>query len=799
MLRNYLLTAFRNLTKSPLYSFINVFSLAIGIAACIVIYLFINDEVNFDSTHSKKEHIYRLDEVQNFTGTEEQKVALSMPGMGPSMLNDFPEVTNFTRYWDRGTRLFTKETTQLTVEHTVMVDSTFLEIFDFKLAAGNRESALDEPNSLLLTKETALKFFNTPQEALGNTLSMGDQLLKITAVLEDVPETSHLQYNALLSMTDITREEPEFNDQWGSNFLNTYLIIEPGSDLAHLESKFDDFMIRHMESEEVINYYSLFLQPLSEVHLGSMDIEHDYNNYRKFNGDYLDIFTLVGLFILIIASVNFMNLTTARASHRWKEIGVRKAIGALKQQLFYQFILESILMAIFALFLSIVLNLVFIPWLNVVIGRQLSLLSLLENPIAIGVIALTSLLLGVLAGLYPSLYMTAVKSIKALKGSAGSSGKSIYRSALVVIQFGLALGMIVSTLVVVKQLSYMRNKDVGFVTNQMMLIEMSGEANDKFETLKTELLKSKYVEGVTASGQRIGNNFHQWGFKVKTDTGLYEMSPSNVAVDFDYLDVYGIRLKDGRSFSKAHSTDDGLAYIINESLAEELGLKDPVGTAAAHSWYPDDSLGSIIGVTEDFNFNSLHHKVNTLAMVVHSAWGYDEMSVKVKGEDIPAAIAEVKNIWEAQIDTWPFEYTFLDEHFDNLYKSDEQMSAVVTIMAVLAIIIACMGLFGLASITTKRKIKEIGIRKVLGASGFQITYLLSRNFTLLIMLAFVLVSPVTYFILESWLTNFAFKVSISPLTFLLGAILALVIALVTIGYHTIKASRENPVKALRYE
>ena len=249
-----------------MYSFINVFSLAIGIAACIVIYLFINDEVNFDSIHSKKEHIYRLDEVQNFTGTKEQKVALSMPGMGPSMLNDFPEVTNFTRYWDRGTRLFTKETTQLTVEHTVMVDSTFLEIFDFKLAAGDRESALDEPNSLLLTEETALKFFNTPQEALGNTLSMGDQLLKITAVLENVPETSHLQYNALLSMTDITREEPEFNDQWGSNFLNTYLMIEPGSDLARLESKFDDFMIRHMESEEVTNYYSLFLQPLSEVH-----------------------------------------------------------------------------------------------------------------------------------------------------------------------------------------------------------------------------------------------------------------------------------------------------------------------------------------------------------------------------------------------------------------------------------------------------------------------------------------------------------------------------------------------------
>ncbi len=799
MLRNYLLTAFRNLVKNPLYAIINIFSLAIGMAACMVIYLFVTDELSFDGFHTQKAQIYRLDEVQNFSGTKEQKVALSMPGMGPAMLNDFPEVINFTRFWSRGKRLFTKEEKQLIVEDLFMVDSTFLEMFDFALLQGDRETALDEPNSILLTEETALRFFDAPEDAYGNTITIGDRSLKITGVLEDVPEGSHLQFNGLFSMADVTRENPEFNDRWGSNFLNTYLLLERGVDVGALEAKFDDFMIRHMEDEEVIDYYTLFLQELTDVHLGSMDIEHDYNNYRKFNGSYLEVFTLVGIFILIIASVNFMNLTTARSSHRWKEIGVRKVVGAQKTQLFNQFIFESILLAIFALVLAVLLNLAFVPWLNDVIGRQLSMLYFINHPVSIGLTVLISLALGLLAGLYPSLYMTAFKIVNVLKGSGTGGGKSLFRSGLVILQFGLALAMIVSTLIVVQQLNFMKNMDIGFTTDQMMLIDMNRQANNKFETLKTELKRSRFVTGVTASGQRIGNNFHQWGFKVKTDTGIYNMTPSNVHVDFDYLEVYDIELKEGRGFSRDYSTDDGLAFVINEALARELGLEDPVGTAAAHSWYPDDSLGMIIGVTENFNFNSLHHRVNTLSMVVHSQWGYDEMSVKIAGDDIPAAVAEVREIWEQHVTEWPFEYTFLDEHFANLYQSDRQMSDVVTIMAVLAILIACMGLFGLASITTERKIKEVGIRKVLGASVGQITFLLSKNFTVLIIIAFIIACPVTWFVLESWLDNFAFRISINVLIFLLGGVVTLIVALVTVGYHTLRASMGNPVNALRYE
>jgi putative ABC transport system permease protein len=573
--------------------------------------------------------------------------------------------------------------------------------------------------------------------------------------------------------------------------------LNPNTDIKALEEKFPAFLRRHMDFPEVNTRYVLFVQKLKDVHLASTDIEHDYNNYRKFNGAYLDVFSIVGVFILIIASLNFMNLTTARASHRWKEIGIRKTVGAKKMQLFIQFIFESMMLAFFALVLSIVICLMFIPLINFAIDRQLELQTLINEPINILYLIGITALLGLVTGIYPSFYMTSFTMSKVLKGGQ-SGGRSVFRSSLVIVQFGLALAMIVSTLIVVQQLSFMKNKDLGFNKEQMMLIDMNQEANQKFEMLRTELKRSPLILGVTASGQRLGENFHQSGFKVKGDTGVFNITPSNVNVDYEYLDVYGIKLKEGRKFSKDIATDKDMAFIINESFAKELGIKDIIGTKAGHNWYHDDTLGTIIGVAKDFNFNSLHYKINTLQMSVHPEWGYDEMSVKIDGAHYEEAIAYVKDLWSKHI-TYPFDYSFLDSHFEKLYQSDKQMSAVVTIMAALAILISCMGLFGLAAITTVRKTKEIGIRKVLGASETQITVLLSKNFATLIAISFVLASPVTYWLLLKWLDGFAYRVSINPLLFLLGGFIALAVALGTISYHTLRSARANPVDSLKYE
>lgn len=798
MLKNYLSITLRNIRQNPLYAFINIFSLSIGLAACIVIYLFIKDERSFDSFHSKADNIYRLDEVQNFTGTNLQKVALSMPGMGPHLKQDFPEVKEYTRFWNHSNRLVKKDDQQIIIEDFRAVDSTFLDIFDFKLIYGDRATVLDEPNSVVLTSETAAKFFPSLESVVGNTITIIDQEFKITGILEDIPENSHMQLDGLISINTFTRKDPGFNDRWGGNFLNTYLVLEPGTDIAKLESKMPDFMLRFTGDKDINKYYTLFFQKLDQVHLASMDIEHDYNNYRKFNGQYLDVFFLVGVFILLIASVNFMNLTTARASHRWKEIGVRKTIGAKRIQLFGQFIFESSFMSAIALMLALVLTVLFVPILNQLIGRELTMISLLNHPIDIVLIVLLALTLGLLTGIYPSLYMTSFDLSRIFKGG-NSKNKSVFRSALVVVQFGLALAMIVSTLIVLQQLSFMKNKDIGFSKDQILLVSMNDQANEKYKTIKDELLRDTHILGVTASGQRLGNNFHQWGFKVKTDTAVVDITPSNVNVDYDYLKVYGIKLRDGRDFSDRIATDNGMAFIINESFAKELGIQDVVGTPAGHGWYHNDSLGSIIGVAQDFNFNSLHYKVNTLSMVVHPDWGYSELSIKVDAGNVEAAIAAAKNVWDKNITGYPFTFSFLDDHFATLYRSDEQMSAVVAIMASLAILISCMGLFGLAAITTERKTKEIGIRKVLGASEAQITVLLSRNFALLIAISFVVTSPATYWLLLAWLQNFAYRIPINPLVFVFGGLIALIIALATISYHTLRYARANPVKALRYE
>lgn len=798
----YLKLAFRFLRKSPLQSLINIFSLAFGVAACLLIFLFINEERGFDGFHTKKDQIYRINEIQSFAGTNTQHVALSMPGMGYHMHKDYPEVLDFTRFIPRGKVLFEREDTRLTVENMAIVDSSFLDVFDFPLIAGDKNTVLDKPNALVITEEVAEKFFGN-ENAIGGTLKLDGEVFEVMGILKNIPENSHLQFDVLLSLNAVLSESQDWNNQFGNNFLNTYLVMAPEADIAAFNAKMPAFIDRHMPPNEnspgsANDYYKFYLQPLEDVHLASMHVEHDYQNHRKFNGAYLNIFMIIGIFILLIAAVNFMNLMTARASHRWKEVGVRKTVGALKSQLFNQFVTESVLLSFFSYVLGITLATIALPLVNKWMGRTLSFQYFLENPSVIIVALVITLLLGFLAGIYPSLYLSSYRTINILKGENVKSSKSLFRNSLVVLQFGLAIAMIISTIIVMQQLNYIQNKDIGFDKEHIVLVGMNSEANEKFEVIKEELLKDSQIKGVTASGQRIGNNFHQWGFKFKGDS-ILNITPSNIHVDYDYLDVYGIKLKDGRNFSKSYTTDDGQAFIINELFAQELGVENPVGMSAGHSWYPDDSLGTIIGVVEDFNFNSLHYEVNTLAISLHTDWGFDEMSVKINGDNVPAALAAIEKVWTKQVPTWPFDYAFLNEHFEELYRSDQQMKAVVLAMAFLAILIACMGLFGLAAITMEKRVKEIGIRKILGASVGQIAVQLTKIFGILIIIAFLLFSIPTWLFMGRWLENFAYRIQISPLVFIIGFLVAFLIAILTISYHTFRLAKANPIEALRYE
>ncbi|GHB54867.1 ABC transporter permease [Persicitalea jodogahamensis] len=799
MLRNYLKIAYRNLLRNKLYSGINIVGLAVGLSACIVIMLFVNYENGYDRIHTK--NLYRLDEVQKFEGmVAPQKVALSMYPMGPTLQEEYPEVKNFVRIDDQSDVILNHNDKKVELPTVLSTDANFLKMFDFELIEGDRALVLAKPNSVVLTQKSATKIFGS-NEPIGQTLmSYGRDTLafKVTGVLENLPANSHLQFDALFSMS--TFVGPQAMNNWGGNWLVTYLELEKGADIAAMEKKFPDYLKGHM-SEEGAKQYELFLQPLTEVHGNSTDITHDYMNFQKFDRTYTYIFSIIALIVLVIACVNFMNLSTARSTGRAKEVGIRKAVGAQRFQLAGQFIGESILLAFSALILAVVLVLVTLPYINRMSDRSLDFAIFTDPKLLLTVLGGT-ILIGILSGLYPAAYLSSFEAAKVLKGSI-RTGKSTFRNALVVAQFSCAVFLIIGTGFALKQLHFMRDKDPGFQTDQVVLIPLNAKSWPKYQSLKKELLANSQVEAVSGSGQRLGNNLHQWGMQFQGDGPVRQVGTSNVVVDPDYLSLYKIELVAGRNF-RDDASDNGRTFIINESLAKEL-LKDEaepdIASLVGKRFGGDfaDSLGTIVGIAKDFNFNSLHHKIETLSMYNQQDWGYDEMSVRIKGKNSRQAVAAIEKIWRDQVPEQTFSYSFLDEHFTKLYRADSQVSEIVGILAGLAVFISALGLFGLASYSAERRVKEIGVRKVLGASVVGIVGLLSKDFLKLVFAAIFIAVPVAWLAVNSWLQDFAYHIDIDIWLFLAAGLLAVCIAQLTVTFQSMKAALVNPVKSLRSE
>lgn len=798
MIGNYLTVASRNMKRHFLYTAINILSLTIGLSVSIAIALFVLDESKFDSFHSNGRNIYRLNELQKLSNGNWQKVALTGTPFGPGIRDEFPEIQSYCRVLPMGLTAIGNGTTKLLPRNELlMVDSVFLEMFDFELLHGDRLTLLDEPNSIVLTESSSRKFFDEPSRAMGKIILVGDnqEAFTVTGILRDIPEHSHMQFEAILSYTTLTHKHRELNTDWIDNSIYTYLTMYPNTNVQRLQSKFPEWLIRWTETKDVNNSYGIFLQSLGEIHLNSIEIEHDYLNHRKFNGRYLNIFTLIGAFILIIAGINFMNLTVARGMYRWKEISVRKTIGAKRMQLLFQFMVESVVLGSIALFAALVIDLVTLPGLNTWTGRNLEINSLFRMDY-ISMVILSTIFLSIISAIYPALHAIRIHPVHTSGNIGNSNVKFPIQSSLIVIQFSLATTMIVSSLIVMQQLTYIRKQDLGFNKSQLMLIPLNKEANSKFNILKTELERLNFVSGVTASGQRMGNNLHQTAFTVRKDSTLSSGYSSFINVERDFLNVYGIPILKGRNFPEGISSDPSEAFIINQSMANEHLLKNAPGMAAG---FGEEITGKIIGVVPDFKFNSLHHRVSSLSMISRPDWGFEEMSVRITGQEIEKAISRVEDIWNHHIDTQPFSYSFLDEHIRRLYRDDQQLSMIVRAMAAIAVLISCMGLFGLAAIMTRTRTKEIVIRKIMGATSFQMTISLSRNFVFLVIGSVLLSAPVTYALLSSWLQNFAYRIEIDSLPFFTGAMVAMVIGILTTGYHTIRAARINPAENLKNE
>lgn len=796
MYKNYLKISFRNLLKYKGYSFINIVGLALGMASCLLILLFVNNEQNFDGFHQKKSNIYRLDEVQTFGAVSAQKVALSMYPMGPNLLADFPEIVDFTRFWNGGNKTLVQfENKQHYLQKLTRVDTSFLKMFDFKLIDGNRYEVFQNSDDIIISETNAAKIFGN-ENPIGKVLRTSTEGVqyKVTGVFEDVPDNSHLQFDALISTKRWDSENRQ--NGWGSNYLNTYLQLLPNADIEGLEAKFDDFLVRHM-SEEILEFYELFLQPLTDVHLGSMDITHDYNNHKKFDQSSVQIFLILAFFVLLIASINFMNLSTARAATRGKEVGVRKSVGAYKSQITRQFIVESVVLVLVALIVAMGLCFLAVNPLSNIIDRELSM-GLYFEPMNLVVILSVTILIGLLSGFYPALFMSSYSAVKALKGDVSKGNKSVFRNGLVVFQYAIAIAIIIGTSLATKQLNFMQNKDLGFEKEMIVAIDMFGDTNEKYDLLKSELNNQSNVLSVTASTQRLGNNLHQTGMRYMADTAVISASSSFVVVETNFLDFYEIEILEGRGLSDEFAMDKaGNSFVVNETLAKELGSSG-VEVIGMPFHFTNDTLGTVVGIVKDFNYNKLNLKVEPLFMSRQN-WGWSEVNVKIKQGGLAAGLSEIEAVWSTLFPQRPFEYKFLDDHLGEMYQSEQQLTKVISILSVLAMVIASLGLLGLASFTVRQRLKEMGIRKVLGASVGQIVMILSKKFTLLVLIAFLIAAPTTYYLMNEWLSGYAYSVELGIGIFLVVGIGSWLIALLTVSFQSFRVARSNPINTLRIE
>jgi len=799
MFRNYLKVAWRNLWKNKVYSTLNIIGLSVGMASCIVILVFVFYERSFDNFHPK--NIYRLNEVQKWEGMiSSQKVALSMFPMGPTLKNEFPEIKNYTRINWHGKYQMSFQDKRIFLPMMYFVDSTFLDLFNFKLLKGDRKTALQNPHSAILTKSSAVKLFGN-SDPIGKTITHYAEdtvSFQVTAIVEDVPENSQLQFDGLFSFNTIYR--PEMMDWWDGNWLDTYFELAPNTNVAALEKKFPAYLKKYLAKDDGWKGYELFLLPLKDVHGHAGDIGLDYLNYQKFDGSYTNIFFAIALIVLAIACINFMNLSTARSAERAREVGIRKSIGAERRQLGLQFIGESVFLSLIALIFAIGLVKLFLPSVSNLSGRNLQLPLFHNGGLLLSLLAGT-IVVGIVSGLYPALYLSSFLPVKVLKGSIQSGkNKGFLRNFLVVGQFCSAIFLMISTIFVVSQLRFMQERDPGFKREQVVTIPMDGITSRKFDLLKQDLLSSSLVTGVTAAQDQLGSHLDQSGVEFKGDGPLRNLTTTRLIVDPDYLNLYQIPIVQGRNFSKEKSAN-GKQYIINEALSKEL-LKDKPHAPLSYligKHFGFDSLGYIVGIAKDFNFNSLHYKIETMFLFNQKDWSYATASVKINSKKSGDAIAFIQSVWTKIYPDHPFEFQFLDDHFSEVYGADSQVSRIVGILAGLAILISCLGLFGLASYSAEKRIKEVGIRKVLGASIQGIVGLLSRDFLKLVFYANLIAIPLAWWRVHVWLQDYAYRVPLSWWVFLLAGLSSVLIALATVSFQALKAAITNPVKNLRTE
>ncbi|GHN03189.1 ABC transporter permease [Cytophagales bacterium WSM2-2] len=796
MFKSYLKIGFRNLAKSKLFSSINISGMAVSITSVIVISLFIYDELQFDKHVKDYQFKYRLyTEVIADNGSLRNRSMIA-PAIAPAAASEFPEVEAYARFLNFNYPiLFKAGNKNLTERGGGYADASFLDMFSLTLAEGNPTTALQEPRTIAISQTLKEKYFGN-KPALGEIINVDNDDYKVTAVFEDFNSHSHLRLNFFLPMAEFARDQPKRMQRWTWNQFHTYVKLKDGTNIPALESKLKAMVARNTEREQ--NNATPRLMRMQDVHLYAYD--HLWDIAVKGNVQTVYILSGTAIFILIIAILNFVNLSTARAVNRVKEVGVRKVIGAFRSHLVNQFIMESVVIALIAMFIGLTLVSLVLPYLNAFTEKSIPM-SWFTSPIILLALVGAALLIGIAAGAYPAFYISGHKPAEVLAGKGSThSGKTLLRKGLVVFQFMLSFFLIIAAYVISGQHTYMRNAKMGFDKDNLLVIQLRGKMSSNLESTKQQFLNHPNIISGSMGYGLPGEAFAGDGIIDKITNK--ELGISMLTVDHDYVKTLGLEILEGRDFSKEFPSDEKHSFIVSEQAAKLLGhtnSKDALEHELAwNRWDAPDSLktGKVIGVVKDIQLNSMRETINPVVLHVYP-YAYNTLTMKVKPADVPSTIAHLEKTWKSFNTDWPFEYRFLDENFDRMYKSEEKLATLFAWFTSFTIFVACLGLFGLVVYSTSQKYREISIRKVLGAGEGGLVLQLSKSYLVLIAIAFTIAVPLSYFAANEWLQKFAFRIPVSAMLFIKAALLIAGIALITVMLQAFKAARTNPVNALK--
>ncbi len=791
MFRNHLKVTLRTILRHKGFSFINIVGLAVGMASVIIIMLWVRYETSFDTQHEKAERIFRVAIGEEPEGEKPQtKIVVTPPPLSPALLADFPEITASTRLSrESSNKLFSYKDKHF-LDSCYAVDPSFFRIFTYFFLRGDANTVFNDPYSIVLSERMAKKLF-ADQDPLGEIIQFDQKAdLTVTGIIKDVPANSHLQRDIFIPFETWGKIYEEPMDHWRYMSFHTYVLLDPGADPHELEAKFPAFTQKYGLPEA-----NLFLQPLLSIHL--------HSHYIGELGPNTHISTLIlmgsiAVLILLIACINYMNLTTARASARMKEVGTRKVIGAFRSQIARQFLGESTVMALFSFVISLLIAYLFLPYFNTLADRHLALNGQSFLQILPGVLVLV-IIVGLFAGSYPALFLSSLKPISMLRsGNRRGPHKTRLRNILVILQFSVSLVLIIATFLVKKQLDFVRDKEMGFDRDQIVVIPLrEAKIRQNVGTVLEELKRNPQILYAASSmhlpNQVDASTLFKWQGKPEEPKIWVKVSE----VNYDFTELYGIKIVKGRSFSRQFPSDESGAFLINESAMKIMGDDFRLGIGLSH-WGSPEPSGHIVGVMKDFHLNSLHEEIQPLYFFLNPNRG-NYLSIKVQGGNIPETIGFIRQTMAKFSPFYPFDYRFFDDIFNAAYLNEQKLEKMFSLFAIIAIFIACMGVFGLSAFMAEQKRKEIGIRKVLGASAAKIVYLLSKDLVRLVLIANALAWPVAYYAMNRWLQNFAYRTPIGIGIFILSAFLALMVSFGTLSFQVLKAALANPTDSLKYE